>query len=415
GAVEMCNNNGACRKFDASVMCPSYRVTRDEMHVTRGRANTLRLALSGQLGPDALTSPEMQETMKYCVSCKACRRECPTGVDMAKMKIEVTRAMVAARGLALHERLVAYLPRYALLASRLPWAFNLRDAVPGLTGLSEKLAGFTAKRPLPRWRRDAFRDKGPFGPDDGREVVLFADSFNRYFEPEVIRAAIRVLVANANRVLIAGRGRPLCCGRTFLAAGLVDKARGEAQRFINALQPHIEAGTPVVGLEPSCLYTLRDEFPSLLPGDATDRLAENAMGIEEFLAQEKKARRLNLKLKATKKNVLLHGHCHQKSFAAMAAVEGALKLIPDIELETVQSSCCGMAGAFGYGADTYDMSMAMGELSLLPAVREADDDTLLVADGFSCRHQIADGTGRSATHAICLIEDALATPPDEKG
>ncbi|GAB4230492.1 MAG: FAD-binding and (Fe-S)-binding domain-containing protein [Methyloligellaceae bacterium] len=413
GAVEMCNNNGACRKFDAAVMCPSYRVTRNEKDVTRGRANTLRLAISGQLGPGALTSPDMRETLKHCVSCKACRRECPTGVDMARMKIEVMRAMAQTHGLSLHDRLVAWLPRYARLASRLPWLANMRNRLPGLARLLEKPTGFSARRQLPRWRFDAFRARGPFGPGDGRKVVLFADTFNRYFEPENVRAAIRVLAAAGYRVLVAGaeERRPLCCGRTFLTAGLVEEARSEAVRLLESLRPHLEAGHPVIGLEPSCLFTLKDEFASLLPGDEAARLAEQSFLIGDFLSAEKKARRLHLKLKAGTGQILLHGHCHQKSFAAMAGPETALKLIPGAKVEVVTSSCCGMAGAYGYGADTYEMSMAMGELSLLPAVRAADAQTALAADGFSCRHQIKDGTGRSARHTIRILEEAL----DERG
>ncbi|GBE43825.1 anaerobic glycerol-3-phosphate dehydrogenase subunit C [bacterium BMS3Bbin10] len=416
GAVEMCNNNGACRKFDAGVMCPSYRVTRNESDVTRGRANTLRLAISGQLGEGALTSPEMLETMKHCVSCKACRRECPTGVDMAKMKIEVLRAHAARHGLALHDRLVATLPRYAPFASRLPGLFNLRNTLPGMPALAERLTGFSRHRPLPRWRSGAFREKGPFGPQDGRDAVLFVDTFNRYFEPETIHAALRVLGAAGTRIHIAhGRGRPLCCGRTYLSAGLVEKARAEAGRFLDAITPHLDAGRAIIGLEPSCLFTLRDEFPSLLPGKAAEKLAQSAVLLSQYLINEKKARRLVLKLKAQKHPILLHGHCHQKSFAAMDDAIGALQLIPGAKIETIQSGCCGMAGAYGYGKDTFEMSMAMGELSLLPAVRDAGEATLLVADGFSCRHQIHDGTGRRARHGVHLLDDALPHSSGKKG
>lgn len=416
GAIEMCNNNGACRKFDAAVMCPSYRVTRNEKDVTRGRANTLRLAISGQLGQDALTSPEMAETMKHCVSCKACRRECPTGVDMAKMKIEVQRAHARRHGVSWHDRLVASLPRYAPLASRLTLLANLRNEVPGAALAMEKLTGFSRHRPLPRWRYDAFRAKGPFGPEGGREVVLFADTFNRYFEPDTIRAALRVLAAAGLRIHIAqGKGRPLCCGRTYLSAGLVDDARKQAKRFLDAVKPHLEAGRAIIGLEPSCLFTLRDEFPSLLPGEEASRLAGRAVMLEQFLVAEKKARRLSLKLKAQKQPILLHGHCHQKSFAAMGDVVEALQLIPGAKVESVQSSCCGMAGAYGYGKDTYEMSMAMAEAALLPAVRAASDKTLLVADGFSCRHQILDGAGRMARHAVHILDEALPGLRRKKG
>src|SRR5438874_296104 len=275
GAVEMCNNNGACRALAGGVMCPSYRVTREERDVTRGRANSLRLAITGQLGADAFASDEMAETMKLCVSCKACRRECPTGVDMARMKIEVAAARAARRGLTLHDRLVGYLPRYAPFAAQVPMLLNLRNDVAPAATLLEKFAGFAAQRKLPRWRTDRFRDgsdslsglRGRVGEGASRDVVLFADTFNRYFEPENIEAAIGVLVAAGCRVHLpkplAGR-RPLCCGRTFLAVGLVAEARREAARTVAALAPFVARGTTVVGLEPSCLFGFRDEIPALL-------------------------------------------------------------------------------------------------------------------------------------------------------
>ncbi len=414
GAAEMCNNNGACRKLAGGTMCPSYRVTRNERDVTRGRANTLRLAITGQLGPAALASDAMEETLKLCVSCKGCKRECPTGVDMAKMKIEVSAARAKARGHTLQQRLVGWLPRYAALASRLPFAANLRDRLPGAARLSETLAGLSARRTLPRFRRDAFRDPdGPTGPADGREVVLFADTFNRWFERENLDAALQVLHAGGYRVHLLtpkGGGRPLCCGRTFLSVGAVEEARTEAQRVVEAYAPFAERRVPIVGLEPSCLLTLRDEFTSLLPGPETEAIKAAALLLEEFLAREMKAGRLSLPLRPVRRKALLHGHCHQKAFGAMGAVETVLKAIPELEVETVESSCCGMAGAFGYAADTIDISLAMGELSLLPAMRKADADTILVADGTSCRHQIKDGTDRQAVHVARVLATSLEGP-----
>src|SRR3979411_1740213 len=241
GAVEMCNNNGACRKLEGGVMCPSYPAARNEKAVTRGRANTLRLAISGQLGPDALASDEMAETLKLCVSCKACRHECPTGVDMAKMKIEVLAARVTKHGLSLRDRLVGYLPRYAALASRFTPLANWRNNSPLLRRLFERVGGMRARRALPEWRRDVFKsDVEATGPVDGREVVLFADTFNRAYERENLDAAIRVLVEGGYRVHIpkpADKGRPLCCGRTFLSAGLVDHARTELDRLVTTYPP----------------------------------------------------------------------------------------------------------------------------------------------------------------------------------
>jgi FAD/FMN-containing dehydrogenase/Fe-S oxidoreductase len=414
GAVEMCNNNGSCRKSLGGAMCPSFRVTREERDVTRGRANTLRLALTGQLGPDAFTSDDMAETLKLCVSCKACRRECPTGVDMARMKIEVLAARAEKCGLSLHDRLVGFLPRYAKTAARLPWLFNLRDAVPGGAALTEALAGFSARRPLPRWRADYFRDaETPVAASGGAEVVLFADTFNRYFERENIDAALAVLQAAGYRVQIArpaknGGARPLCCGRTFLSVGKVEEARREAERVVDALAPAIDRGVAVVGLEPSCIFGFRDEIPVLLKTDTARRLAAQTFTFEEFLVAEADAGKLHLPLGRAERAAVLHGHCHQKSFGVMPAVERVLKLVPGLEVETVESSCCGMAGAFGYGRETIDVSLAMGELSLLPAVRDASADTLIVADGTSCRQQIRDGTGREPLHVARVLAASLA-------
>ncbi|MEA2892064.1 MAG: hypothetical protein QOI05_2857 [Bradyrhizobium sp.] len=411
GAIEMCNNNGACRKLEGGVMCPSYRATRDEKDVTRGRANTLRLAISGQLGSDALASDELTDTLKLCVSCKACRHECPTGVDMAKMKIEVLAARVAKHGLSLRDRLVGYLPHYAALASRFAPLANLRNKSPLLRKLFEKFVGISAKRALPEWRRDVFAPAGEtFGPANGREVVLFADTFNRIYERENLDAAVRVLTQGGYRVHLPKPGdakRPLCCGRTFLSAGLVDNARAELDRLVAAYAPFAARGVPIVGLEPSCLLTLRDELLSLRNDDAAKSVSAQALLFEEFLAREAEAGRLQLPLGAVADKALVHGHCHQKSFGAFKPVEQVLRLIPGLQVEAIESSCCGMAGAFGYGADTYDVSLQMAEASLLPAVRRADAKTLIVADGTSCRHQIADGTERATLHVARVLAMSL--------
>jgi FAD/FMN-containing dehydrogenase/Fe-S oxidoreductase len=410
GAAEMCNNNGACRKAEPGVMCPSYRVSGDEQHVTRGRANTLRLALSGQLGPDALISEAMAETLALCVSCKACRRECPTGVDMARMKIEVMHQM--RRRLSLRDRLIAYLPRYAPYASRARWLLHLRDRLPGAAAVGERTLGFSARRPLPRWHAQPHRPKsnGPWPGGDDRDVVLFADTFTTWFEPDNARAAVAVLEAAGYRVHAPARPdrRRVCCGRTFLSAGLVAEARREMRATLAALGPFVERGVAVVGLEPSCLLTMRDEFTALLPGEATAGLAGQALLLEEFLWREHAAGRLRLRLRSIgTRRALVHGHCHQKAFGAMAAVTGCLGLVPGLQAEEIESSCCGMAGAFGYEAEHHATSLQMAELTLLPAVRAAAADTLIVADGTSCRQQIRDGSGREAVHAARALADAL--------
>jgi Fe-S oxidoreductase len=332
---------------------------------------------------------------------------------MARMKIEVSRARAEKFGLSLHDRLVGYLPRYAPYAARFSWLLNRRDALPGAAKLSEAVAGFSAQRSLPKWRSDYFAEPQVArrnGSAKG-DVVLFADTFNRYFERENVDAALAVLNAGGYRVRFATppSKRPLCCGRTFLSVGKVDEARREAERTLAALAPFVSKGIPVLGLEPSCLFSFRDEIPALLKSDAARRLADNALLLEEFLAREANAGKLALPLQPLKKRALLHGHCHQKSFDTMGAVETALKLIPDLEVEKIESSCCGMAGAFGYHADTIDVSRAMGELSLLPAVRKAPDDAIVVADGTSCRHQIHDGAGREAVHVARVLAMALPT------
>ena len=405
-AVEMCNNNGNCRKFDA-VMCPSYQVTGDEKDVTRGRANSLRLALSGQLGTDALFSDAMKETMELCVGCKGCRRECPTGVDMARMKIEFLHQYHQRHGLSMRERITAYLPRYAAPASRLAPLLNLRNRVPALAALGEKITGLSARRKLPAWRRDIYHP-WPLRRA-GRDVVLFVDCFSRYFEPENARAARRVLEAAGYTVIEDGSSPPLCCGRTFLSAGLVEQAREEMSRVVAALGGYAERGVPIVGIEPSCLLTLRDELRVVVQDAAAQAVSRQSLLFEEFLAGE--ARQGTLKLPLVEngaREAYLHGHCHQKAFGTIPDVIAALQLVPGLAVKQIESSCCGMAGAFGYDKTHYDVSMRMAELNLLPAVRKAPPEALIVADGTSCRHQIEDGTGRGAVHVARVLEAALA-------
>jgi FAD/FMN-containing dehydrogenase/Fe-S oxidoreductase len=413
-AVEMCNNNGLCRKFDAGTMCPSVRVTRNERDLTRGRANTLRLALAGRL-EGGLDGEAVHDALDLCVSCKGCRRECPTGVDMARMKIEVRARRRAARGLRLRERLVATLPRWAPRAGRLAPLLRLRDRVPGAATLTAAVLGIAARRSLPPFQREPFLAQA-VADDADAEVVLLVDTFTNAFEPGNAHAALAVLRAAGCRVAIArasGSARPLCCGRTLLTAGCVDEARAEARRMVEALAPHVARGAAIVGLEPSCLFSLVDEFQVMGLGEHAAALAPRAMLVEQYLAAELEAGRRTLALRALPQaRALLHGHCHQKAFDALAPVQRLLERIPGLAVEVVQSSCCGMAGSFGYEAEHYDVSMAMAEAALLPVVRAARADTLIVAGGTSCRHQIADGTrgpsARAAVHPLHVLAQALA-------
>ena len=426
-AVEMCNNNGHCRKFDAGTMCPSYRVTRDEKHLTRGRANTLRLALSGQLGglkaEDAFTSQAVHEAMDLCVGCKGCKRDCPTGVDMAKMKVEFLHHYKSRHGYSFKDKLIAYLPDYAPWASRFAPLLNLRDRIPGLAALSEKLLGLSRRRTLPQWKtRNFFNsglDKKTFGATReevlaaSKPVVLFVDTFNGYFESDNATSALKVLQAAGYTAHVATKtiadGKALCCGRTYLASGMVDEAKAKARELVAALLPFAENGIAIVGLEPSCLLTLRDEMLVMGLGEEAQTISRHALLLEEFLAHEAAAGKLEtLKaaLKPTTQTILLHGHCHQKAFGAVSPIIDVLKLIPGAKAELIESSCCGMAGSFGYEASHYDVSMQMAELSLLPAVRQ-QPDAIVVADGTSCRHQIRDGAQREAIHVAVLLARQL--------
>ena len=416
-AVEMCNNNGHCRKFDAGTMCPSYRVTRDEQHVTRGRANTLRLALSGQLGADALTGDAVAQALDLCVGCKGCKRECPTGVDMARMKLEVLAQRRTRHGLSVKDRLLAHLPDYVGLASRAPWLFNLRNRLPWLRRAGQRWFGVSAARSLPRFRRDTFWRAAPALQLASRAellaaakpVVFFVDTFNGHLESENAIATVRVLQAAGYTVHAAQgeTGATLCCGRTLLSAGMAGEARARARQLLDVLAPLAARGIAIVGLEPSCLLTLRDEMLAMGLGADARTVAGQALLLEEFLAREARAGRFAPALRPASGPILVHGHCHQKAFAAIAPVLEVLRLIPGAAPTLIESSCCGMAGIFGYEAAHHAISMQMAELNLLPAVRAAPD-ALIVADGTSCRHQIADGAGREALHVARVLADHLA-------
>jgi Fe-S oxidoreductase len=419
-AVEMCNNNGHCRKFDAGTMCPSYRATRDEQHLTRGRANTLRLALSGQLGTNAFTSQAMYATMDLCVGCKGCKRECPTGVDMAKMKMEFLSHYKARHGYTLQDRLVAHLPAYAAAASRVAGLLNLRNTAPGAAWLSEKITGFSASRSMPKWRADTFwrshiaKQLATEGEvlaaarTNGKAALLFVDTFSGTFEIENALAAARVLRAAGYALgTVTKKKGHYCCGRTYLSVGMVQTAKIKVGELIDALLPFARAGVAIVGLEPSCLLTLRDEALVMGLGEKARCVSNHAMLFEEFVSHEVMAGRFELQLKAAGAPLLLHAHCHQKAFGAVSPTLDVLRLIPGAEPELIESSCCGMAGSFGYQADHYTVSMQMAEANLLPAIRRRPD-AIIVADGTSCRHQIRDGAQRKAVHVARLLDGLLS-------
>ncbi len=429
-AVEACNNNGACRKMDPGVMCPSYRVTREETDTTRGRANVLRLAMTGQLGVEGLEGDEVADVLELCVGCKACQRECPAGVDMARMKAEVLHLGHRRRGVPPRERLFASLPRVAPLAARFPGLLNLRNRSGALRWLGERVLGIAAANALPQWHRRPFRDgelsqapsdKIPmdFVKNDSDQpsevlntspVVLFVDTFSRYFDPHIARAAHSVLVRLGHEPVAPtparARGRPLCCGRTWISAGMLDHARADLQRTVAALAPLARRGLPIVGLEPSCLLTLRDEALHLLPddegGDARV-VAEQALLADEFLADHANS----ATPPPSRSTVQIHGHCHQKAAGTASATARALAACAGIRGSLIESSCCGMAGSFGYVARHLRTSRAMGELSLFPALRASAPEDTVIANGFSCRAQIRAGTGRRARHVVEVLAGHL--------
>jgi len=413
-AAAVCMGKRHCQKNDKGVMCPSFRVTGDEKHSTHHRAVTLKAALDGELGVHPFMSKELTEAMEYCVSCKGCKSECPHGVDMALLRIEALAQRWQQLGrVPLRERLFAFTPRYAKHLKHLNWLDALRRRLPLIAKAMQHWLGIAAKRSLPKAAAQDFISSQPQSVDvakDAREVVLLVDTFSNHLDPHIAQAALKVLQAAGCTVHIAQPAageRALCCGRTFHSNGLISEARAEATRLLDVLSPFVERGLPIIGLEPSCLLMLRDEYHSLGLGERVGKVANAALLLEEFLAREHDAKRLTLPLKLLTGKVLVHGHCHQKAFGTMPAMEKVLGLVPGLQVEFIESSCCGMAGSFGMEAEHYEVSMQMGELSLLPTVRAAEADTLLIANGTSCRHQIRDGAARESLHIAQVLQRAI--------
>lgn len=412
-AAAVCIGNRQCQREENGVMCPSFRVTHDAAHSTQYRAATLKAALNGEYGAQPFIGPELAAAMELCVGCKGCKRECPNGVDMALLRTEALAQRWAGLGkIPLRERLMAHLPRLAHYFRFFGWFGVLRDNIPPLAKAMERWLGIAARRSLPRAAARDFLASAPVAvvPDNAREVVLLVDTFSNHFDPQIAQAALEVLRAGGYTVHVARASngeRPLCCGRTFLSNGMIEEARKEASRMVDALWPFVERGLPVIGLEPSCLLMLRDEYYALGLDERVAAVAKSALLLEEFLAREADAKRLNLPLRAMAGQALVHGHCHQKAFGAMKAMRKVLGLVPDLQVKFIEASCCGMAGAFGLEAEHYEVSMQMGELSLLPQVRAAGADTLLIANGTSCRHQIRDGAARESQHLAQVLRSAL--------
>ena len=415
GAVELCNGNGACRKTHHGTMCPSYMATREEEHSTRGRANALRMALSGALPEGAFASERMKEVMDLCIQCKACKTECPSNVDMGKLKTEWLAHLREEEGLPLRERLFSGLPA---MSRRLAGTFAARPANtvnrlgPVRWGM-DRLLGVSRERVLPPFARTTFRqwfEKQGWDAPNGKalpEVAIFPDTFTNFHAPAVGRAAAQVLGALGMRPVLPEE--TVCCGRTLLSKGRISAAQRRALHTVEALLPLARRGVPVVGLEPSCTSALTDDLLALLPGDPqAEAVAEAVVSFEGLLSRRTAAGDLPEDIwDDAERAILLHGHCHQKALEGAAPAQKALALPPGHTVEAVEAGCCGMAGAFGYETEHVDVSKQMAELKLAPAVRAAPEETVIAAPGFSCRSQIADTTGRTALHPAQVLAQAL--------
>ena len=427
GAVEMCNGMGACRKLDGS-MCPSYMATREEEHSTRGRANLLRAALSGMLPEGSITSHRLHEALDLCLECKACKAECDSGVDMAKLKYEFLAQYHKANGMPLRNKIFAHIDRINRLGSRMAPFSNWAARSPLGKLAASRLLGIHPQRSLPSFARQSlfkwFNSRGgpnpPVSPlvkggrkgdfssvnqEPLRRVVLFNDTFMNYSYPQIGKAAVEVLEAAGCRVELANAR---CCGRPMISKGLVDEAASNARYNVDLLYAYAEQGIPIIGCEPSCLLTFRDEYPEFLNDDKSRQVAEHAYLIDEFLIMLQENGVLDLKFQDVSKKVLFHGHCHQKALAGTGDSMSVLRLPPGYEVEQVDAGCCGMAGSFGFEREHYDISMQIGGQALFPAVNAKDAEWEVAVTGVSCRQQIEDGTGRQARHLVEILRDALA-------
>jgi FAD/FMN-containing dehydrogenase/Fe-S oxidoreductase len=402
GAIEMCSGLGACRKTLEGTMCPSYVATREEQHSTRGRANVLRLTIAGRLGEAGLGDRGVYDTLDLCLECRACKAECPVGVDVARFKSEFLADYWQRHGTAFEARVLGNVSSVAAWGSRLAPVSNWIAGTAPVRLFNERLLGVDRRRRLPQFKRRTLRDRAPAG-NGPADALLFNDTFTNYYDPEIGLAALRVLQRAGLRVALASNH---CCGRPQISKGLLRDAREMAEHNTAALHADAKEGRPIVFCEPSCLSAVREDAPALLRGESrrrAERIASVSVLFEEFAAPLA----ARLPLKHGPASVLLHGHCHQKSMGLVAPAKALLSQIPGASVVDLDAGCCGMAGSFGYSRDHYDVSRAIGERKLFPAVRGRAQGTVVVAAGTSCRHQIADFTGDTAVHAAVLLDGLL--------
>lgn len=415
-AVAVCMHSRDCQNQGKGVMCPSYRITGDRAHSTEARVAAFKAALNGDYGEKGFDDPRLAASMDLCVSCKACKKECPSSVDMTLIKTEYLAQRHEILGVPRRTRIFGGLPHWAgRYRKTLRLLIDWRNRSKVLAQLAERVFGITARRPVPSLAAKPYAGAAVAGSGENGDVILFVDTFCHHFDPEIAEAATEILTRMGYRIRRAApspddaeQDRPLCCGRTFLTTGMVEAARSEGKRVLAAFRSEIEAKTPIIGLEPSCLLSLRDELYSMGLGAEVGELGKQLYLLEEFLVREQ-ARGIKLALKPVDlPKALLHGHCHQKAFGVMKATRKVLGWIPGFTFDLIESSCCGMAGSFGLEAEHYEASLAMAEISLLPAVRAAGAAAPIIANGFSCRHQIEHGSGRKSMHIAMLLRDALA-------
>lgn len=423
-AIELCNGNGVCRKRTEGTMCPSYMVTSEEEHSTRGRANALRAVLTGKLDKSEFTSQRMYEVLELCIACKGCKGECPTNVDMAKLKYEFLYHYHKAHGLPLRDRLFGHVEAINRIGCATAPLSNWAVSTLPARWLLEIFGGISRFRKLPPFTRQTFQqwfkkhdpichfesrrlfsrdEKSGEHPSSGakNKIALFYDTFMNYNYPAIGIAAVRVLESAGFEVILPEKN---CCGRPFLSKGMLEEARACAKYNIEKLYPLIEQGMPIVGCEPSCMMSFRDEYPDLLNDPRVQAVAENTFLMEEFFANETAPA---LSLTPAKKKFLLHGHCHLKALVGTAPTVNFLKRIPGAEVQEVDSGCCGVAGSFGFEKEHYQISMAMGRRRLFEAVEAKDDEWEIVAPGVSCRQQIEHGTGKRAKHPVEALAEHL--------
>ena len=408
-AIEMCNGQGACRKLTGT-MCPSYMVTRDEEHSTRGRANALRSAMSGALPVDSLTGERLREVLDLCLECKGCKAECPSNVDMAKLKYEFSYRYHKANGYPLRNRMLANVSQLGKVGSFFAPISNWSMGISTFKEFVEGTAGIDRRRSLPPFASQTFsqwfRARGGSvveGTSRGR-VVLFSDTFTEYNYPDLGRAAVKVLEHMGYEVVVP---KPVCCGRPILSKGMLDAAKRNAARNVSSVLPYVEQGAKLVGLEPSCILSFRDDYVDLLGGDNARRVSESTMLIEEFVLHAQGNDGAEIRFSKEPGSIMLQGHCHQRALVGMGKALGVLSQIPGCETEEISSGCCGMAGSFGLEKEHYVVSMKIGEQELFPAIRERRNGATVVSEGMSCRHQIEDGTGVKAKHLVEVLADSI--------